>query len=569
MAEQIGLHPDDEDYDDFFFIAETACVAPLPTRWQKIDDAASGQAYYYSQDNPEGSQTWDHPFKDYLTYVVTVGRHIRENPTNMDDVIARIKVWLKEQLDVWHGPFPHDDDSGEQHCYYVNSETQESTWFDPRVDTQFIFELMVGFLLLMEQRGMVKPAPSDEENGSDDEDDDSDDDKPFTFTEQELELAGGGRDTAKTVYNNHAHTDSDISSEDSDTSAEKEMSELEKELKDLKRQEEKEKYEQAEKEKEELRKKLEEMELAQKEMQKRVEEIAIKKAGEIVDEKLKAERTADEERRAKEDAEKAAKAEKKKRGRSRTPPPPPPGAPPVKNAAVAPDGAAARPTAYNPSDESGTDGCENTGSVNETGTMSMDSPLASTAKSKDVANAAAANAAASKYAVPEQEEPEEPRRKHEEPKDESFWPENQHLKRAEPAAPTPPNEKSSSMGSDGRSQIPGAVPVAAAPDSPTSPMSPLPNPDANNNIKESPDKPITSSADTAPPAPPSTDVLNAEPSANSDQDKLDKQDTVEFQKKTEDALANLMKQVENIEVSPTTPQVVVHEVGNLILVKVQ
>ena len=45
-----------------------------------------------------------------------------------------------------------------------------------------VLNFTVEFDVQMEQRGMVMPAPSDEEGGSD-----SDTDKPFTFTEQELE----------------------------------------------------------------------------------------------------------------------------------------------------------------------------------------------------------------------------------------------------------------------------------------------------------------------------------------------------------------------------------------------
>mmetsp|Transcript_42906 Transcript_42906/g.77957 ORF Transcript_42906/g.77957 Transcript_42906/m.77957 type:complete len:535 (-) Transcript_42906:49-1653(-) len=139
MAQQLGIDPEDAQ---FRWMAELALQSPLPQRWSCNRDPASGCIYYTDQESQTSS--WENPLIPYLRRVVDIGRDFVQSPT--PDFLESEKgaLWqeFKDDLDGWHGPF--GDPSGR--TYYVNHRTNSASSADPRVDSQYIYELQCSFL---------------------------------------------------------------------------------------------------------------------------------------------------------------------------------------------------------------------------------------------------------------------------------------------------------------------------------------------------------------------------------------------------------------------------------------
>jgi hypothetical protein len=91
----------------------------------------------------------------YLTQVIDIGRtYLVEGYAGFfQEQIGLLWSNLKEDLDHWHGPF----NTPEGRPYYVNSVTNLSSWEDPRIDAQYIFELQNSLLNSLEQ---LLPPPT-------------------------------------------------------------------------------------------------------------------------------------------------------------------------------------------------------------------------------------------------------------------------------------------------------------------------------------------------------------------------------------------------------------------------
>lgn len=154
FAQQLGMHPSEEA--QFGWLAEVGLQSPLPPRWTSHTDEATGYLYYVDHDRQASS--WENPLVPYLRRVVEIGRAYLENRT--EDFFEEQKGLLwhqhKQDLDCWHGPF--SDDQGRS--YYVNSTAGVSSWQDPRVDAQYVFELESGLLTSLQE---VLPPPLDGE----------------------------------------------------------------------------------------------------------------------------------------------------------------------------------------------------------------------------------------------------------------------------------------------------------------------------------------------------------------------------------------------------------------------
>lgn len=140
FAAQLGIEADEEE--EFLWIAEVGLQTSLPPRWKSELDVATGLAYYFDNDLQDSS--WLNPLVPYLKQVVEVGRMYLLDPTvNFFEEQTR-SLWHehKQELDCWHGPF--SDSEGNN--YFVNSRDGISSWQDPRIGAQYIFELQSGLL---------------------------------------------------------------------------------------------------------------------------------------------------------------------------------------------------------------------------------------------------------------------------------------------------------------------------------------------------------------------------------------------------------------------------------------
>lgn len=145
FKQQLGIHPSEEA--SFGWVAEVGLQSPLPPRWTSHTDTASGYVYYVDHDRQVSS--WENPLVPFLRRVVEIGRNYQKQPSGGYFEEQKGLLWHqhKHELDCWHGPFT--DDSGRQ--YYVNSTEGVSSWSDPRVDAQYIFELESGLLTSLEE----------------------------------------------------------------------------------------------------------------------------------------------------------------------------------------------------------------------------------------------------------------------------------------------------------------------------------------------------------------------------------------------------------------------------------
>jgi len=144
FKQQLGIHASEDA--SFGWIAEVGLQSPLPPRWTSHTDS-SGFVYYVDHDRQVSS--WENPLVPFLRRVVEIGRNYQQQPAPGYFEEQKGLLWHqhKHELDCWHGPFA--DDSGRQ--YYVNANEGVSSWSDPRVDAQYIFELESGLMTSLEE----------------------------------------------------------------------------------------------------------------------------------------------------------------------------------------------------------------------------------------------------------------------------------------------------------------------------------------------------------------------------------------------------------------------------------
>jgi len=137
FAAQIGI---DED-SDFMWIAEVGISSPIPPKWDSHCDD-TGFVYYVNRDTSES--TWENPLVPYLKQVVWVANQwpVQQSDEWMNEQIASLWAVFKDDLETWHGPY--ETDVGQ--LYFINSFTEVSSWEDPRIEAQYLFELQCGLL---------------------------------------------------------------------------------------------------------------------------------------------------------------------------------------------------------------------------------------------------------------------------------------------------------------------------------------------------------------------------------------------------------------------------------------
>ncbi|CAE8615164.1 unnamed protein product, partial [Polarella glacialis] len=157
FKQQLGIHYAEDA--EFGWVAEVGLQSPLPPRWTAHSDASSGFVYYVDHDRQVSS--WENPLVPFLRRIVEIGRNYLSSPVEgyFEDQKGLLWHQHKHELDRWHGPFM--DDEGRQ--YYVNAEEGVSSWQDPRIDAQYIFELESGLLTSLEE---VLPEPQPGTPGS-------------------------------------------------------------------------------------------------------------------------------------------------------------------------------------------------------------------------------------------------------------------------------------------------------------------------------------------------------------------------------------------------------------------
>jgi len=153
LVAQIGIQPCEQVY--FGHITSVALQTPLPPRWRSHVDATTGCVYYVDCDGTASS--WENPLLPYIRRVVDIGRLYLQQPTPEFFAQQRDALWSHHKLglDSWHGPLVHP--SG--HLYFTNSRSGCSTWQDPRVDAQYIFDLESKLLAGLEDL-LPSPSPS-------------------------------------------------------------------------------------------------------------------------------------------------------------------------------------------------------------------------------------------------------------------------------------------------------------------------------------------------------------------------------------------------------------------------
>lgn len=123
--------------DEFGWIAEVGLLTALPPRWVSHQDPDTGSIYFI--DTETQTSTWENPLAPHLQRVVEVGRMHLRNPVEGLFEEQRKVLWTehKAELDCWHGPV--QDDEG--NSYFVNSRDGISSWQDPRISAQYLFDV--------------------------------------------------------------------------------------------------------------------------------------------------------------------------------------------------------------------------------------------------------------------------------------------------------------------------------------------------------------------------------------------------------------------------------------------
>lgn len=155
MAE-LGIEPWEED--EFAWIAEVGLLTALPPPWASRYDADNGATYYVDTDTQ--TSTWDNPLAPHLARVVDVGReHLRSPVEGLFEEEMRL-LWSeqKAELDCWHGPIQ----DGEGNSYFANSRDGISSWQDPRIAAQYIFDIQC--TLLRHLKGILAAEELDPAN---------------------------------------------------------------------------------------------------------------------------------------------------------------------------------------------------------------------------------------------------------------------------------------------------------------------------------------------------------------------------------------------------------------------
>jgi len=156
MAE-LGIEPWEED--EFSWIAEVGLKTALPPRWVPTYDADSGSTYFVDTDTQ--TSTWDNPLAPHLQRVVEVGRLYLRNQVEGLFEDHKKSLWAehKEELDCWHGPLQ----DAEGNSYFVNSRDGISSWQDPRIGAQYIYDIQCS--LLRHLHGILSLCEDQEDGG--------------------------------------------------------------------------------------------------------------------------------------------------------------------------------------------------------------------------------------------------------------------------------------------------------------------------------------------------------------------------------------------------------------------
>jgi len=155
MLAEIGIEASEED--DFGWIAEVGLKTAMPPRWNARFDVEHGATYFVDTDTQ--TSTWQNPLAPHLARVVEVGRiYLRmPMPGLFEDQKALVWSEHKAELNCWHGPVP----DGEGNTYFVNSAEGTSSWQDPRLSAQYIFDVQSSLLTHLEQ--ILTPVEPEEE----------------------------------------------------------------------------------------------------------------------------------------------------------------------------------------------------------------------------------------------------------------------------------------------------------------------------------------------------------------------------------------------------------------------
>lgn len=137
---ELGIEPWEED--EFAWIAEVGLLTPLPPRWASRYDADSGAIYFVDTDTQ--TSTWENPLAPHLERVVEAGRMHLRHPVEGIFEEQRKTIWEehKAELDCWHGPIQ----DGQGNSYFVNSRDGHSSWQDPRINAQYIYDIQSSLL---------------------------------------------------------------------------------------------------------------------------------------------------------------------------------------------------------------------------------------------------------------------------------------------------------------------------------------------------------------------------------------------------------------------------------------
>jgi len=155
FTQELGIAPDEAVH--FGWIAEYGLQSEvLPPGWTNHVDPSTGRYFYANNDT--GTTSWENPITDCLRGVVEIGRGYLHRPTDtyMEDQIQLLWDQHKRELDAWHGPMM--DDEGKS--YYINSSSGVASRQDPRVETQFFWELEKTVLEALRDT-MVVPEPEE------------------------------------------------------------------------------------------------------------------------------------------------------------------------------------------------------------------------------------------------------------------------------------------------------------------------------------------------------------------------------------------------------------------------